>query len=171
MERKENVNIERGLTKMALTIDDIYDKEFALKGGGYDRDDVDRFLDEICDEMANMTERMEGLEKALKQAQMDVEIAKAAKNAAPVVVEREPVARTSETLEGILLSAQRLSDEAVENAKRKAQDIVDEARKEEAKLSSEMEAMRKGVADYKQSFLNMLEKYKKMLDADAFLAD
>ena len=167
---------------MALTIDDIYDKEFALKGGGYDRDDVDRFLDEICDEMANMTERMEGLEKALKQAQMDVEIAKAAKNAAPVVVEREPVARTSETLEGILLSAQRLSDEAVENAKRKAQDIVDaaeekalaivdEARKEEAKLSSEMEAMRKGVADYKQSFLNMLEKYKKMLDADAFLAD
>ena len=27
---------------MALTIDDIYDKEFALKGGGYDRNDVDR---------------------------------------------------------------------------------------------------------------------------------
>ena len=41
---------------MALTIDDIYDKEFALKGGGYDRNDVDQFLDEICDEMANMLE-------------------------------------------------------------------------------------------------------------------
>ena len=39
---------------MALTIDDILDKEFALKGGGYDRDDVDQFLDEICDEMTNM---------------------------------------------------------------------------------------------------------------------
>ena len=30
---------------MALTIDDIYDKEFALTGGGYDRNDVDQFLD------------------------------------------------------------------------------------------------------------------------------
>ena len=100
---------------MALTIDDIYDKEFALKGGGYDRNDVDQFLDEICDEMTNMLEHIEKLEKALQQAQMETEAAKAAaQKAAPVVVKSEPVARTSETLEGILLSAQRLADEAVE---------------------------------------------------------
>ena len=43
MVRTENVDNERGLTTMALTIDDIYDKEFALLGGGYDPDDVDRF--------------------------------------------------------------------------------------------------------------------------------
>ena len=45
---------------MALTIDDIYDKEFALKGGGYDRNDVDQFLDQICDEMANMMNKKSG---------------------------------------------------------------------------------------------------------------
>ena len=109
---------------MALTIDDIYDKEFALKGGGYDRNDVDQFLDEICDEMANMLEHIEKLEKDLQKAQMEAEAAKAAaEKAAPVVVQREPVARTSETLEGILLSAQRLADEAVENAKAKGKKI------------------------------------------------
>lgn len=163
---------------MALTIDDIYDKEFALKGGGYDRNDVDQFLDEICDEMTNMQEHIEKLENNLKQAQMEVEAAKAAaRNAAPVVVKNEPVARTSETLEGILLSAQRLADEAVANAKTKAdgilkdakeeaEKIVDEAKTEKATLATELEALRKNVTEYKTGFLTMIEKYKKMLESE-----
>jgi len=163
---------------MALTIDDIYDKEFALKGGGYDRNDVDQFLDEICDEMTNMLDHIEKLEKSLAQAQMETEAAKAAaQNAAPVVVKSEPVARTSETLEGILLSAQRLADEAVENAKNKAAgivkeaeekatQIVDEARTEKETLSSELEGLRTSVAEYKEGFLNMINKYKTLLEGE-----
>ena len=161
---------------MALTIDDIYDKEFALKGGGYDRNDVDQFLDEICDEMTNMLDHIAKLEQDLKQAQMEVEAAKAsARNAAPTVVKSEPVARTSETLEGILLSAQRLADEAVANAKTKAEDIVkeaqekaekivDDAKLEKTTLSTELETLRKSVTEYKAGFLTMIEKYKKMLE-------
>ena len=53
---------------MALTIDDIYDKEFALKGGGYDRNDVDQFLDEICDVMSIMQESIDQLESDLSTA-------------------------------------------------------------------------------------------------------
>jgi len=165
---------------MALTIDDIYDKEFALKGGGYDRNDVDQFLDEICDEMTNMMDHIEKLESDLKQAQMEVEAAKAAAQsaaAAPVVVKSEPVARTSETLEGILLSAQRLADEAVANAKTKAEDIVkeaqekaekivDEAKAEKTTLGTELETLRKSVTEYKAGFLTMIEKYKKMLESE-----
>jgi len=167
---------------MALTIDDIYDKEFALKGGGYDRNDVDQFLDEICDEMITMTEHIEKLEKDLNQARMEAEAAKAAQQAAPVVMHSEPVARTSETLEGILLNAQKLADEAVENAKAKAQEIlkeaeekaveiVGEARTEKETLSAKMDGMRKGVADYKKSFKALVEKYQKMLDDDDFLGE
>lgn len=163
---------------MALTIDDIYDKEFALKGGGYDRNDVDQFLDEICDEMSNMLDHIEKLEKDLQQAQMEVEAAKAsARNAAPAVVRSEPVARTSETLEGILLSAQRLADEAVANAKtkadgivkeaqEKAEKIVDEARTEKESLASQMEGLRKSVAEYKDGFKKLLTKYQSLLDSD-----
>ena len=168
---------------MALTIDDIYDKEFALKGGGYDRNDVDQFLDEICDEMTNMLEHIEKLEKNLQQAQMEAEAAKAnAQKAAPVVVKSEPVARTSETLEGILLSAQRLADEAVENAKNKAKviveeaeeaaaKIVDEARTEKETLSGKLDGMRKSVAEYKKGFAALIEKYKTMLDNEDFLGE
>lgn len=165
---------------MALTIDDIYDKEFALKGGGYDRNDVDQFLDEICDEMTNMQEHIEKLEKALQQAQMEVEAAKAnAQKAAPVVVKTEPVARTSETLEGILLSAQRLADEAVENAKNKAEgivkeaqdkagQIVDEAKAEKESLAGELESLRTNVAEYKEGFLKLINKYKTLLEGEKF---
>ena len=168
---------------MALTIDDIYDKEFALKGGGYDRNDVDQFLDEICDEMTNMQEHIEKLEKALQQAQLEAEAAKAnAQKAAPVVVKSEPVARTSETLEGILRSAQRLADEAVENARNKAEgivkeaqdkagQIVDEARAEKETLSGELEALRTGVADYKASFLKLINKYKTLLEGEKLLGE
>ena len=165
---------------MALTIDDIYDKEFALKGGGYDRNDVDQFLDEICDEMTNMQEHIEKLEKALQQAQMEVEAAKAnAQKAAPVVVKTEPVARTSETLEGILLIAQRLADEAVENAKNKAEgivkeaqdkagQIVDEAKAEKESLAGELESLRANVAEYKEGFLKLINKYKTLLEGEKF---
>lgn len=168
---------------MALTIDDIYDKEFALKGGGYDRNDVDQFLDEICDEMTNMLEHIEKLEKDLQQAQMEVEAAKAsARTAAPTVVQQEPVARTSETLEGILLSAQRLADEAVDKAKAKAEDIVkeaeekaekivDEARTEKETLTSQMSGLRSSVAEYKASFKALVEKYKTLLDNEDFLGE
>ena len=179
----ENVHTERGLTKMALTIDDIYDKEFALKGGGYDRNDVDQFLDEICDEMTNMLEHIEKLEKELQQAHMETEAARAsAQKAAPVVVRNEPVAQTSATLEGILLSAQRLADEAVENAKTKAQGIVkeaeekaekivDDARNEEKTLSAQLESMRKSVAEYKKGFQALIEKYKTLLENEDFLGE
>lgn len=165
---------------MALTIDDIYDKEFALKGGGYDRNDVDQFLDEICDEMANMLDHIEKLEKDLKQARMETEAAKAsAQAAAPVVVKSEPVAQTSATLEGILLSAQRLADEQVaiaqgkaadliKEAEDKAEKIVDEARTEKETLTAQLDGMRKSVAEYKKGFQAMLEKYKKMLDNENF---
>ena len=167
---------------MALTIDDIYDKEFATKGGGYDRNDVDQFLDEICDEMTNMLERIGMLEKDLQNARMEAEAAKASAQRAEPVATYEPVSRTSETLEGILLSAQRLADEAVENAHHKAdvivkeaQDeatkIVDDARNEKETLAGELEALRTSVAEYKEGFLNMINKYKTLLENEALLGE
>ena len=165
---------------MAITIDDIYDKEFATKGGGYDRNDVDQFLDEICDEMTNMLNRIGALEQDLQKARMEAEAAKAHKP--EPVAAYEPVSRTSETLEGILISAQRLADEAVENARNKAEgivkeaqdkagQIVDEARAEKETLSGELEALRTGVADYKASFLKLINKYKTLLEGEKLLGE
>jgi len=178
---------------MALTIDDIYDKEFALKGGGYDRNDVDQFLDEICDEMTSMMEHMQDLEKQLQQSRMETQAARAAEQsakkaaeeaaaAAPVVKENTAARATSQTLEGILLSAQRLADEAVakanmdaesivKDAQEKATMIVDEARAEKKQLSGELEALQTSVAKCKEGFLTMLNKYKTLLEKETFMAE
>lgn len=166
---------------MALTIDDIYDKEFALKGGGYDRDDVDQFLDEICDEMTNMQEHIDTLEAQLKQAQADAQAVRESVKPAPQPVEKsaEPISHTSATLEGILLSAQKLADEAVENAKskadtivkeaqEKASQIVDDAQQEKETLSAQLDSLRQNASDCKQGLLNLVNKYKDMLEKDNF---
>lgn len=168
---------------MALTIDDIYDKEFALKGGGYDRNDVDQFLDDICDEMTNMQERIDQLEADLKQARADAEAAKATVRPAPqpVVKTEAPVTRTSETLESILISAQKLADEAVENAQskaanivkeaeEKASQIVDDAQNEKAALSTEIGTLRQTAAEYREGFLALLNKHKDLLEKDDFFS-
>ncbi len=161
---------------MALTIDDIYDKEFATKGGGYDRNDVDQFRDEICDERTTMQDHIAKLQEELTQAQREAEAARAAaRNAAPTVVKSEPVSRTSETLEGILLSAQRLADDAVANAKTKAENIIKEAqdkadeivgdaRKEKETMGTELDTLRKSVSECKAGFLSMLDKYRAMVE-------
>jgi DivIVA domain len=46
----------KGVNTMALTIDDILDKEFLTTkdNSGYLADDVDKFLDEIIEEMENI---------------------------------------------------------------------------------------------------------------------
>lgn len=164
---------------MALTIDDIYDKEFALKGGGYDRDDVDQFLDEICDEMISMQERMTAMEGDLIKAQQELKAEREAVKPVPQPVEKEeaaaPVAKTSETLESILLSAQRLSDEAIETAKKKAAEIVkeaeekasqivDDAQEEKQTIEKGLATMKAAASDYRQSFIQLIKKHQDMLD-------
>lgn len=171
---------------MGLTIDNIYDKVFAKAGSGYDRDDVDQFLDEICDEMLSMQERIDKLEAELQKAK--AEAAEAVKPVPQPVVEKEPeaapVKQTSQTLESILLSAQRLADEAVENATNraktivkeaedKASQIVEDAQEERTTLSQELESLKKNATDYKKSFLELLDKHKSILEdsVDVFSED
>lgn len=171
---------------MAITIDDIYDKEFALKGGGYDRDDVDQFLDQICDEMTNMQEKMTGLESDLAKAQEQLKAAQESVKpiAQPVqpMQEAAPVAKTSATLESILLSAQRLADEEVEKAKAKAEaivkeaedkagQIVDDAQEEKETITKSLSTMKNAAAAYRTSFMELLKKHQELLNEDSDLFD
>ena len=50
---------------MAITVTDIEQKEFTYKGAGYDPYDVDQYLDQICDEMVAMQDRIDRLEADL----------------------------------------------------------------------------------------------------------
>ncbi len=176
---------------MAITVSDIERKEFAYKGAGYDPYDVDQYLDQICDEMVAMQDRIAQLEKELADAQREVEKAEhAAKPApapapAPAPVQQEsyakpataepPVARTSEALEAILINAQRLADDAVENANRKAEDLLQKAkdeangitagaREEKERIEAEYAQLKEAAQTFKESFLKILNEHKDLFN-------
>lgn len=173
---------------MAITIDDIYDKEFALKGDGYDRDDVDQFLDEICDEMTNMQDRIASLESDLTKAQDELKVAKeAARPVAQPAVQPAPVQEAQpasnnagDFMQEILLKAKRLADEEVEDAKARADEIikaaedkagqiVDDAQEEKQTIEKSLSTMKNAALEYRQSFLGMLKKHQSLLDESADL--
>lgn len=164
---------------MALTIDDILDKEFALKGGGYDRDDVDQFLDEICDEMTNLQNSIADLESklnnaeaALQQAQEEAAAAAAAPAQAPAAPEQPNLGTT---LESMFRRAGLVADDTVKEAEEKATGIVKEAEEKASQIldeaMEERETIRKSLVDlkasaaaYRASYLEMLDKHRQALE-------
>jgi cell division initiation protein len=169
---------------MGVTVSDIEQKEFAYKGQGYDPFDVDQYLDQICDEMIAMQDRIKELEDQLEKARREADAAvNAVQPVQPVVVKAEeatPVAKTSQTLESILLSAQKLADGAVEDARRRAEaivkeaqdqagSIIEDAREEKATLEKSVETLRTSTAEFKTKFLSMLEAQKALVESNASL--
>jgi cell division initiation protein len=165
---------------MAVTVSDIEQKEFAYKGQGYDPYDVDQYLDQICDEMVSMQERIDQLEADLAKARRELEVAqKAVKPVQPEVVRApEPapqVGQTSATLEGILLKAQKLADEAVADATVKAKAIIDDAeakanetvkqaRFEKVKLEKNAEELHTAAKEFRKDFLALLDEQRKLME-------
>ncbi len=167
---------------MAITVADIEQKEFAYKGAGYDPYDVDQYLDQICDEMIAMQERITQMEEALTKARREAEVAvNAVQPVQPVVKPaEETLGKTTQTLETILINAQRLADGAVEDAKRRADDIVKAAQDKADSLvkdaSGEKEALeaayknlRASAADFRKNILTMIEDQKELLESNDLL--
>ena len=167
---------------MGITVSDIERKEFAYKGAGYDPYDVDQYLDQICDEMVAMQDRIVQLEKELDEAYREVEKAKhAAQPVQPVKpepkatapVEKPPIAKASETLETILINAQRLADDDVENANRKADDLLAKAKaeadgitqgayEEKERIEAEYASLKEAAEKFKENFLKILDEHKSL---------
>lgn len=170
---------------MALTIDDILDKEFAIKGGGYDRDDVDQFLDEICDEMTNMQNYIADLEGKLNRAEEALQQAQTEAVAAPVVQEapvQQAEPNLGATLESMFRRAGLVADDTVKEAEEKAQGIIKEAEEKATQIlddaQEERETIRKTLSDmkaaagtYRRSFLEMLDKHREALESTTGIFD
>lgn len=74
---------------MALTVQMIENKEFSRAAMGYNRKEVDEFLDEICDEMDRLHEEIAGLQMRLSKAGQ-TQIFKTAPGAVPAPSQSAP---------------------------------------------------------------------------------
>lgn len=115
---------------MAITLDSIADKVFTEVGGGYSRDEVDGFLDEIMDEMERreadtraLQEQVAAGKREIEELTLKLQNAKAEKPAD----QTEPGRRSAESFELVLSKARSMYEEIVGDADKKAAEIVEQA--------------------------------------------
>ena len=117
---------------MAISVRDIQEKEFGTQAsGGYNIEQVDDFLDEISEQMATLVRENLELNKQIKTLEGDVKAARQAAEAAeaktPDYNEKGYFANLQNAMRESLIGAQRIADETLEEANRKAQKTVGDA--------------------------------------------
>ena len=159
---------------MAISVRDIQEKEFGTQAsGGYNIEQVDDFLDEISEQMAALVRENLELNNQIKALEADVKAARMAAEAAeaktPDYNEKSYFANLQNAMRESLIGAQRIADEAMEEANRKAQKTVSDAQvqadqitvsareKADAMLSKAKEEAEAATADA-QNRLDTLEK-------------
>lgn len=138
------------MNNMAITANDIREKQFETIMRGYNRDDVDDFLDEVAVQFDAYEETIARLNAEIESLKAAAEAAAEAKpeEAAPVEeVKPEPVPEVKpapvpesvfnepsyfknleSTLRETLISAQRIADDTVNNANKQAAGIIADAK-------------------------------------------
>jgi cell division initiation protein len=147
---------------MRLSPLDIRQQQFTVKTfRGFDPQEVDTFLENVAAdyetvlrENASLKEQLSGYEERSRG-----------------------VAETEKVLKDTLVTAQRLADEMKDNAKREGQLIVreaslngeklmEEARAEEAKLRTEIQALKRAHRQLVEDLRATMERYQRAFTAD-----
>ncbi len=164
-----------------ITIQTIESMQFDIKPRGYDRDAVDTFLDAICDEMERMNNETAALRQQLREAQAAASRAAAAPQPAAAPVQPpQPVLQPAQNADsaeilGILELANRLKNETLAEAQKKADEILEEANTqarenlgslatERDSLTNQVEALRKTISDYRERFTALLQAQQDAMD-------
>lgn len=118
---------------------------------GYNKEDVDTFLKEIADDVDRLIEQNRSLSERLAKANGNGRQAATETASAPVVDNSENI----EQVQSILVSAQRFSDQIINEANEKAASILDEANTKakeiDAKVATVLTAFENEIAERKQS--------------------
>lgn len=163
-----------------ITVETIEQKVFRQKGRGYDPDEVDAFLDSICDEMITLLDEIDNLNHQIVQLQAQAPT-KLRPNQPQAPVEtpkpRPITDEDTETIKKMLINAQKLSDQTIREAREQAETITEEARTEAEKklggieqeherLQKEIETLKQAAKDYRDRFNRLLEDQKHIISAE-----
>lgn len=156
---------------MQITIEAIESKEFKWKSRGYDPEDVDNFLDDICDEMARQQDMIQKLQQQLKEART---VRPAEQVEAPK--ETAPAAASSDDVQQMLAMAVRLKNETLADAQKKAEEILAKAEEqakdrlgnlatEHDRLTAQVATLKQAAAEYREKFTALLKDQQELLES------
>ncbi|MCF1684610.1 DivIVA domain-containing protein [Tetragenococcus halophilus] len=128
---------------MALTPLDIQNKNFQTKMRGYEKDEVDDFLDIIVKDYEEVVQRNRELEKSLKHSEEKLEYFNELKDALnqSIVVAQDTADKVKKSAnkesEVVVTSAQNKADELVANAEKQANQLTDAAQEKAKEILSD----------------------------------
>ena len=142
-----------------ITADMIADKEFTIESRGYNKDEVDTFLDLICEEMDRLNNEIQDLRQKTTIVRPPVPAAETA------AVTREDEGRFREILE----MAATVKEETIRKAREDAEAIRMKAETEANErldgLAAEREELEKEVAALKETAAEYRRKFEELLHA------
>ena len=153
-----------------ITADMIAEKEFGIESRGYNKDEVDTFLDLICEEMDRLNNEIQDLRQKTTIVRP---AAPAQENAG---VSREDESKFREILE----MAATVKEETIRKAREDAEAIRLKAEteanerlnglaEEREGLEKEVAALREAAADYRRKFEELLNAQQEALEKAAGL--
>ena len=142
-----------------VTVEIISSKEFTIENRGYSRQEVDEFLDDVCDEMERMEEEIQQLRQKNTAVRENIP-APAAPSATPADAGR---------FQEILEMAAQVKEETIRKAKEDAEAIRAKAEAEATErldgLNEEREALSQQVAQLKETATNYRAQFEALLQA------
>lgn len=163
---------------MQITIEMIETKEFKTKPRGYDPQEVDEFLDAICDEMASLLDQIQAQQQQLAAAKAARPAVMEAPTTQMPAVKPQPVAAPvvpDDSFREILEMAQKVKNETIAAAEAKANAIVAKAEEEAAdklgslaqekeKLSGQVAALKAAASEYRAKFESLLQAQQEAIE-------
>lgn len=168
---------------MALTPLDIKNKSFEVKFRGFDKDEVDDFLDQVVTDYETAIVDRKELEKALKAAGEKLEYYTDLKDALnkSIVVAQDAADKLKDNAESeshaivlkaeteatqILSDAKNNAKDLMDNAKNEASAILNDARTKAQRLAIETEALKSKTKSFHKRLTTLLESQMEIVNDD-----
>ena len=140
-----------------ITADIIAEKEFTIENRGYNKDEVDGFLDAICEEMDRLNNEIFDLRQKTTMVRPQ----------APA--ENAPTGAEESRFREILEMAARVKEETIRKAKEDAEAIRAKAEAEATErldgLNEEKDALTQQVSQLKETATNYRKQFEELLQA------
>ena len=146
---------------MAISVKDIQEKEFSMvTDNGYDMEQVDDFLDELAEQLGALIRENMALNGQVQELQQSLTAAEATKaemeKKLPDYNESGYFKNLESAMRESLIGAQRIADETVSEANKKAQQVIDDAKAQAEQTIAEADANAATIADNAKQAVNEL---------------
>lgn len=146
---------------MALSPLDIHNKEFNNKWQGYDKDEVNEFLEQVMKDFENLLEENKSLKSNLSQSASQISHFNSIEETL-----QKSILTAQEAAEDVRRNAAKESKLIIKEAEKNADRIVNEALSRAQQISLEVEDLKKQSKVFRNRFKMLVEAQLDLLKAD-----